>query len=157
MMAEGVERMDALYSRALAAGLFVHDSSLDMPLPPPAVDEEGEDKQADKPASTTVAMPLSISASDGTTLASALAQVRSIAGVQSVAEDPATGALITTYRGDVSALRAALAARGWTVDMSGGVLRISRSAVSVQPAPQPAPKPAASPPPAPQPAPAPGQ
>lgn len=153
MMAEGVERMDALYTRALAAGVFVHDSSLDMPLPPPPVEEASEEITRPEPASLTpVTMALSISARDGTTLTNALGQLRSISGVQSVAED-AGGALILTYRGDLSALRAALARGGWAVEMSGGVLRISRGVVPAAPAP--APQPGAPPPPAPPPTPAP--
>jgi hypothetical protein len=156
MMAEGVERMDALYARALSAGLFVHDRSLDTPLPPPPVEEEAPDV-AKPETGPPVAMPLLISANDGTTLASALAQVRSVAGVQSVAEQGETGALVVTYRGPLSALRAALAGRGWSVDTSGGVLRISRSAAPPQPAltPTPTPQPGPPPPPAQQPPPAP--
>jgi hypothetical protein len=146
MMAEGVERMDALYTRALAAGLFVHDSSLDMPLPPPPVEDSDDDAPERPVPGAPVTMSLSISASDGTTLTNALGQVRSIYGVQSIAED-ASGNLILTYRGDLSALRAALARGGWAVDMAGGTLRISRGAVTAAPPP---------PPPAPAPAPAPG-
>ena len=150
MMAEGVERMDELYTRALASGVFVHDPSLDMPLPPPPVEEETKDvAKTDKPASpTTVAMPLFISASDGTSLTNALGQLRSINGVLSVAED-SSGALIVTYRGDLAVLRETLARGGWAVSTGGGVLRISRGPAAA--APQPAP-----PPPAP-PAPSPGQ
>ena len=159
MMAEGVERMDALYTRALAAGVFVHDSSLDMPLPPPPVEEPDDDvTKTEPPASRVpVTMALSISARDGTTLANALGQVRSINGVRSVSED-ASGALILTYSGDLAALRAALARGGWTVDMSGGALRISRGFAPATPAPVPPPgAPAPSAPPAPAAAPTTGQ
>ena len=150
-MAEGVERMDELFTRALAAGVFVHDSSLDIPLPPPPVEEEAEADVA-KPTDAAVRLPLYISASDGTTLTNALGQIRSINGVQSIGESD-SGALIVTYRGDLGALRGALARGGWTVDLSGGVLRISRGAASAPPAAPspapPAPPPAAAPPPAP--------
>jgi hypothetical protein len=149
MMAEGVERMDALYTQAHAAGMFVHDTSLDIPLPPPPVEEPSEEIAKPDPASLApVTMALSISARDGTTLANALGEVRSIFGVQSVGED-ASGTLVVTYRGDLSALRAALARGGWAVDMSGGVLRISRGGAPAAPAPQPG----APPPPAPAPTP----
>ena len=152
MMAEGVERMDQLFTRALAAGVFVDDPSLDIPLPPPPV-EEDTDGSEDKPADRAVALPLFISASDGTTLTNALGQIRSINGVQSVGEG-ANGALIVNYRGDLAALRRALGAGGWSVDLSGGVLRISRGATASPPVAQPAPPPPA-PAPAPTPAPAP--
>ena len=158
MMAEGVERMDELYTQALNSGVFVHDRSLDPPPPPPRVEEEGDELVTEKPAAL-VSMPLSISASDGTTLNSALAQLRSIPGVQAISEDPANGNLILSYRGDLAVLASALVARGWSVDRSGGVLRMSRSAASPQPAPPAAPPPATPKPAVPQatPAPSPGQ
>ena len=150
MMAEGVERMDELFTRALAAGVFVHDTSLDIPLPPPPVEEEEE--VVGQSADRAVFLPLYISANDGTTLTNALGQIRSINGVQSVGER-ADGALIVNYRGDLAALRRALGAGGWSVDLSGGVLRISRGAA---PPPPPTTPPAPAPPaPAPVPAPAP--
>ncbi len=157
MMAEGVERMDELFTRALAAGVFVHDSSLDMPLPPPPVEEE-ETAPVDKPEDRSVALSLFVSAADGTSLTNAIGQIRSINGVQSVGEN-ASGALIVNYRGDLAALRRALSAGGWTVILSGNVLRIARGfAAPVSPPvgpPPPAPAPAPAPPPSP--APAPGQ
>ena len=42
-----------------------------------------------------------------------------------------TSLLSVTYRGDVSALRASLMARGWSVDYVGGVLQMSRSSAPV--------------------------
>ncbi len=144
MMAEGVDRMDELFTRALAAGVFVHDPSLDMPLPPPPVEEE----EVVKPDPTVlVSLPLFISASDGTTLIAALGQIRSIAGVEAISDRSGAGDLVVAYRGPLSALRSGLVARGWTVDLSGGALRISRGAVA--PAPPPPPAPPASPAPAP--------
>ena len=145
MMAEGVDRMDELFTRALASGVFVHDPSLDIPLPPPPVEEA----PVAKPSDQAVALPLFISASDGTTLTNALGQIRSIYGVQSVGEG-ANGALIVYYRGDLAALRRALGAGGWSVNLSGGVLRISRG-----PAPPPVAPPATPPPPPPAQPPAP--
>ena len=132
MMAEGVERMDELFTRALAAGVFVHDTSLDEPLPPPTVAELEEEVTPEPQA--LVSLPLFISATDGTTLISALGQIRSIAGVQAVSDRTGAGDLVVSYRGELSALRGALAARGWTVDLSGGVLRISRGAAPPAPA-----------------------
>ncbi|MDQ3074114.1 MAG: heavy-metal-associated domain-containing protein [Pseudomonadota bacterium] len=148
MMAEGVERMDALFTRALAAGVFVHDPSLDMPLPPPPPVEEAVVEI--KPViAALVSLPLFISASDGTTLVAALGQIRSIAGVEAITDRSGAGDLVVAYRGSLSALSRGLVARGWTVDLSGGALRISRPAAAPQP---PAP---ATPPPVPAPAPAP--
>jgi hypothetical protein len=147
MMAEGVDRMDELFTRALAAGVFVHDRSLDIPLPPPPVEEAVRETKPE--TGPLVSLPLFISASDGTTLIAALGQIRAIAGVEAVTDRSGGGDLVVAYRGALSTLRSGLVARGWTVDLSGGSLRISRGAASPQPA---AP---ASPPPAPAPAPAP--
>jgi len=147
MMAEGVDRMDELFTRALAAGVFVHDRSLDIPLPPPPVEEAVRETKPE--TGPLVSLPLFIFASDGTTLIAALGQIRSIAGVEAVTDRSGGGDLVVAYRGALSTLRSGLVARGWTVDLSGGSLRISRGAASPQPA---AP---ASPPPAPAPAPAP--
>jgi len=63
-----------------------------------------------------------------------LGQIRSIAGVQAVSDRTGAGDLVVSYRGELSALRGALAARGWSVDLSGGVLRISRGAAPPAPA-----------------------
>jgi hypothetical protein len=165
MMAEGVERMDELFTRALQAGVFVHDPSLDMPLPPPPVEEEEEKAPVAPvvdPSDRVTSFSLYVSAADGTTLTNAIGQIRSINGVQSVGESD-SGALIVTYRGDPAALRSRLVAGGWTVNLSGRVLSISRGfAAPAAPAPapaptQPAPAPAPAPAPTPQPAPAPRQ
>jgi hypothetical protein len=142
MMAEGVERMDEMFTRALAAGVFVHDTSLDQPLPPSPVEEVVEVKPE---TGALVTLPLFISASDGTTLIAALGQIRSIAGVQAITDRTGSGDLVVSYRGPLSALRSGLATRGWSVDLSGGALRISRGAVAVPPAPSPAPAPAPQP------------
>ena len=72
-------------------------------------------------------------------------------GSQSVGEG-ADGALIVNFRGDLGALRRALSAGGWSVNLSGDVLRISRGAVAAPPAR--AARAAAAPAPAPAPAPA---
>ena len=127
MMAEGVSRMDDLFTRALAAGIFVHDRSLDIPLPPPPLEEDdGADAVATGPAT---ALQLLVSAPDGSSLSSAIAQIRGINGVQAVTERSlaigGTSSLVVTYRGNASALRDQLMARGWAVTYVGGMLRVA--------------------------------
>ena len=68
----------------------------------------------------SVALPLYISATDGTTLVAALGQVRSVAGVEAVTDRTGGGDFVVNYRGKLSTLRSGLAARGWRVDLSGG-------------------------------------
>jgi hypothetical protein len=87
-------------------------------------------------------------------VAAAVSSVRGVAGVDAVSESSVaiggTSSIVASYHGDASALRAALMARGWSVDYEGGQLRLSRAA-----GPRPAPAlprvdplaPAAAPPP----------
>ena len=144
MMAEGVQRMDELFTRALVGGVFVHDPSLDPPPPPPTVEEEQVEEL--RPAATATNVPLLVTAPDAATLSAIVANIRGASGVQSVIERSValggTSSLMVSYRGSVSELRAALVARGWSVDEVGGFLRLS---VAPRPAPSPAPPP---PPPA---------
>jgi len=146
MMAEGVERMDELFTQALAAGVFVHDPSLDEPLPPPVVADPVA-RVAAPDTGALVSLPLFISATDGTTLIAALGQIRSVPGVEAVTDRSGAGDLVVSYRGALAALRSGLVARGWSVDLSGGALRISRGAAPppAPPPPQPAPPSGAGP------------
>ncbi len=143
MMAEGVARMDELFARGFAAGIYRHDPSLVTQLPPPPPEEEQE--VADRPTGPATVVQLLVAAPDAGTLSAAIGQVRSISGVGTVTETSiaigGTSRLLVTYRGDVSALRAALMARGWSVGYEGGMLRISRSAPAPAPVPPPQPVP----------------
>ncbi|HXG99436.1 MAG TPA: heavy-metal-associated domain-containing protein [Sphingomicrobium sp.] len=157
MMAEGVQRMDELYARALAAGVFVHDRSLDPPPPPPMIEEEVEE-QLEQSAVTMTAVPLLVTAPDAPTLSAIIANIRGAGGVQSVSERSialgGTSSLMVSYRGSVSQLRSALIARGWSVDEVGGFLRLSVARPAPAPAPGPTPpRPQPQPQPPPQPAP----
>ncbi len=147
MMNEGVQRMDQLFADALAAGIVRGDPSLIIQPPPPPPEELTAAAAPNGPATV---MQLLLSAPDSAALSGAIAQLRGIAGVDAVTERSlaigGTSTLFVTYRGDVSALRAALMARGWSVDYVGGMLRVSRRA----------PAPTLPSPPVPAPAPAPG-
>jgi hypothetical protein len=151
MMNEGVAKMDQLFASALAAGIIRGDPSLII-QPPPPVEEESEqpEPRATGPASV---VQLLLAAPDGAALSAGIAQIRSISGVDAVTERSlaigGTSSLLVTYRGDVSALRAALLARGWSVDYSGGMLRAARGPAPSAPAPAPSPTPALPPPAAP--------
>jgi hypothetical protein len=148
MMAEGVQRMDALFTRYLAAGQLSPDPSLIVPEPPPPPVEEEEER--DTPQATGPAFrPIQVVV---TSPYSPVGWLRSIPGVTSVQEIGST-VLVVNYRGTPGQLQAALAARGWQSDTATGVFRITGYA---PPRPQPAPPPPAAPtPPTQQPAPAP--
>lgn len=147
MMAEGVQRMDALFTRYLAAGQLSPDPSLIVPEPPPPPVEEEE--EAEKPQATGPTFrPIQVVV---TSPYSPVGWLRSIPGVTSVQEIGST-VLVVNYRGTPGQLQAALAARGWQSDTATGVFRITGYAPPPQPAPSPPPAPT---PPAPQPTPAP--
>ncbi|WP_294172805.1 heavy-metal-associated domain-containing protein [uncultured Sphingomonas sp.] len=145
MMAEGVQQMDALFTRYLAAGQLVPDPSLIVPEPPPPPAEE---EVTEKPQATgPVFRPIQVVV---TSPYSPVGWLRSIPGVTGVREIGST-VLVVNYRGTPGQLQAALAARGWQSDTATGVFRITGYA---PPRPQPAPPPPAPTPPAPQPTPA---
>lgn len=130
MMNVGVERMDALFTRALAAGMLTPDPSLIIPEPPPPPPEEEEPEEQAVTARTiqvVVASPYS-----------PVGWLRSIPGVSSV-QEIGSAVLVVTYRGTSGQLQSALAARGWQSDTSTGVFRITGYAPPAAPQLQPAP------------------
>ena len=127
MMNDGVQRMDALFSQALAAGWLTPDPTL-ITLPPPPPPEEFAETPAAVPASV---YQIQFYIRDSASLGAALARIRGISGVEAVGERSvaigAWGLLSVTYRGDISALRDQLMARGWSVEYVGATLRITGS------------------------------
>ena len=137
MMSEGVQRMDDLFTRALAAGELQRDPSLNIPEPPPLVEEE-------LPPALIEARTIQIQVPTPSdqTLNSAVAELRSIAGVEAAgiraANTPGWSLLLVRYRGTPASLGGALQARGWSVTAVGGSLRMVPTAPPpVQPQPQP--------------------
>ena len=143
MMAEGVQRMDRLFSDALAAGMLVRDPSLITIEPPPPVEEE-EDVEAEKQVAARVIQIQVVTPSEQT-FASAIGEIRGVPGVTSVSpRSTAIGGwslLLVNYRGEIGALGGALQARGWAVSNVGGTLRLTPAvpppADPSQPQPQP--------------------
>ena len=129
MMNVGVQRMDGLFTRALAAGMLTPDPSLIIPEPPPPPEEEEPEEEAitARTIQVVVASPYS-----------PVGWLRSIPGVNSV-QEIGSAVLVVTYRGTPGQLQSALAVRGWQSDTSTGVFRITGYAPPAQPQPQPAP------------------
>lgn len=152
MMAEGVRRMDELFSSALAAGRLQRDSSLDLP-PPPVLPELPVEKPA-APVNLVNSFQVQVSGSNVNFYNFAMAHLRTMAGVQSATPQQinpgGTSYILVTYRGTIAQLAAALSGRGWIVDFSGTVVRIHASS-DKPPAlpPPPVQPPAATPPPQP--------
>lgn len=140
MMELGVQRMDALFTRALAAGMLQPDPSLIIPEPPPPPEEEEEEERPATPTSRVIQIVV-------TSPYSPVGWLRSIPGVSSV-QEIGSAVLVVNYRGSPDQLRSALAARGWQSDTAGGVFRITGYAPPPVPQPQPAPPPTPAPAPA---------
>jgi hypothetical protein len=153
MMAEGVRRMDELFTTALAAGRLSRDSSLDLP-PPPILPELPQEQPVARPTSNSY--QVQISGNDVTVYNFGMAHLRTLPGLVSATPQQinptGTSYVLVAYRGDISQLAAALSARGWIIDFSGTVVRM-RSSSNEPPALPPPPQPAAPPQPAPQPQP----
>jgi hypothetical protein len=163
IMRAGVQRMDEMFAQALAAGRLERDSSLDIPLPPPAPEEIVEEAPP-PPKATTWTYQVQIVSPDVNIYNFAMAHLRTTSGVQQVVPvsiNPGGVSYVNvTYKGDLSVLRALLASRGWSVEQNGYILRMSSSgnapppmtppAPQPQPQPQPAQQPPATPPQRPQ-------
>ena len=142
MMNEGVQRMDALFTQALAAGLLTPDPTLITPPPPPPPEELVEAPTI-APATT---YQIQVFIRDSASLGGIVGRIRGISGVEAVGERSvavgAWGLLAVSYRGSTSALRDQLMARGWTVELVGVTLRITGTLATPPPAPMPTPAPA---------------
>jgi hypothetical protein len=151
MMAQGVQRMDQLFSQALAAGRLQRDESLNLP-PPPAIQLPPEEAPATA-LSLVNSYQVQVTGKNVNFYNFAMAHLRTLAGIDSATPQQinpgGTSYILVKYKGDISQLAAALRARGWVVDFSGTVVRIHSD--SDKPPAMPPPPPV-QPLPAPQPA-----
>jgi hypothetical protein len=152
MMVQGVQRMDALFAQALAAGRLVRDTSLNLP-PPPVLELPTEEvATVAKPTNTANAYQIQISAKDVKVYNFAMAHLRTLPGIVSATPQlinpNGTSYVLVAYHGDIGALAAALRARGWEADSSGTVIRLRANADNPPPIPPPPPTPQPQPPPA---------
>jgi hypothetical protein len=136
MMREGVARMDRLFATAHAAGAMQRDPTLNIPEPPPVIEEEEDE---------TNAYQVLIYAPDALTYNYAFATLRVMPGIESVSarniQIGGVSSVSATVRGDFARARAAMAARGWTVDVTGSTVRISNGPFRTgAPAPAPIPQ-----------------
>ena len=143
MMQKAVARMDSIYTAALAEGVLRTDTYLVLEKP-----VEKEDLPEETTADEALPVETDGSATTATPAAgiqsftvqynspdvdSVLATERAVAGVAGVQSASTTSLALggmsvmrVTFRGDLAALKAALAARGFKVQEGGGQLRISR-------------------------------
>ena len=147
LMDAGVARIDAAYTRALAAGRLTPDSSLAVEEPeiPEGYLRAGERRSADARASRPVeksvpdvptrpsaftAVTIQVDTPTAGSVGAAEGAIRGVAGVGSASvvglDVGGTSTLRVIYGGDPDALRAALVARGFVVEGGGTSLRIRR-------------------------------
>ena len=149
LMAEGVHRMDDMFAAALADGIVRGDPSL-ITQPPPPVEESILDTPSAANATTTIGastIQLVLASPNAGALGSAVAEIRSIAGVTAVSEPGAAAGgktvLSVTFQGDGAAFAAALRARGFAADSAGNSVRAARGTASAPAANSPSPPPPA--------------
>ena len=159
MMAQGVQRMDALFTEALAAGRLQRDESLN--LPPPPLPELPVVETPVAQVNVYNAYQVQVTGKNVNFYNFAMAHLRTLAGVDSATPQQinpgGTSYILVRYRGDITQLAAALRGRGWIVESSGTVVRLRSDSdkppamppppVEPPPAPQAATPPAAQPPP----------
>jgi hypothetical protein len=157
MMAEGAQRIDAIFASALAAGRLTRDPSLN--LPPPPVLPQPVQKAVEKPVNQFNSFQVQVSGNNVNFYNFAMAHLRTLPGIQSATPQQinpgGTSYILVTYKGSIADLAAALSGRGWVVDFSGTVVRMHANGDKPPPIPAPPPvqpPPAVPPPPAGQPA-----
>ena len=147
MMAQGTQRMDAIFAQALADGRLSRDPSLNLPPPPVQELPEQAPPPAAKPVNTVNAYQVQIMGNDVTVYNFAMAHLRTLGGVDSATPQQinpnGTSYVLVAYHGTIAQLAAALSARGWVADFSGTVVRMHPA--GNKPPPIPAPPPTAQP------------
>ena len=156
MMDEGVRRINAIYQSALSRGMLAPDQSLIVEEPIDESELTEVETTEDQPGSGGSQLPdnyvpsisptlnggepaaapsiqsfnVQYATPDAGAVTATESAVRSTGGVQGATTSSlalgGTSVMRVTFLGDREALRAALAARGFTVTDAGGALRISR-------------------------------
>jgi hypothetical protein len=141
LLDEGVRRLDAAYTAALAAGQLTADPSLLVEEPDLASLMAEEIEQATASLTepvTTTAVPMGAATSyqlqvdtpSAASVGQAELSVSRIPGVTSAITTSlalgGTSVMRVTFVGDPAALQAALQAQGWTVQGSGTTMRLTR-------------------------------
>jgi hypothetical protein len=143
MMEKAAARIDGIYTAALSAGQLRSDSYLvlekpvePVELPPVEAEVSGDAlavaESAPTPTATASVQSFTVqySSPDVESVSSTERAVAGVAGVQSASTSSlalgGTSVMRVSFRGDAAALKAALTARGFTVQEGGGQLRISR-------------------------------
>jgi hypothetical protein len=151
MMAQGAQRIDAIFAQAFTSGQLSRDPSLNTPAPPVQL---APAPVAPKPVNVVNAYQVQVTGNDVIFYNFAMAHLHTLPGVQSATPQQinpgGTSYILVSYRGSIDQLAAALRSRGWIAEAAGTVVRI-HSANDKPPALPPRPAPATTPQPAGQP------
>jgi hypothetical protein len=138
MMAQGAQRIDAIFAQALADGRLSRDPSLNTPAPPV---QEAPVVAPPKPANIVNAYQVQVSGHDVIIYNFAMAHLRTLGGVESATPEQinpgGTSYILVGYRGTIAQLAAALSARGWVVEFAGTVVKIHSATDKPPPLPAP--------------------
>ena len=142
LLDEGVKRIDAVYARALQGGMLVRDSSLTAEEPEISdalaeqIELAGSEGDDTTPTNGTpapvpaVTYTIRVETPSAASVSQAELSVRRIPGVTSALTTSlalgGTSLMNVTYVGDLIGLQQGLQAQGWSVQSSGGTIRISR-------------------------------
>jgi hypothetical protein len=150
MMALGAQRMDEIFSQALAAGRLQRDESLNLP-PPPVIELPVVEAPVTQ-VNLTNAYQVQVTGKNVNFYNFAMAHLRTLPGIESAVPQQinpgGTSYILVKYKGDISQLAAALRSRGWIVDSAATVVRLhsdSDKPPAMPPPPQPTPPPPAQP------------
>ena len=139
LLDEGVRRMDALYTRALAAGALAHDPALSPPPQPVAVPTDAVGDLIEQSggieelgtATGGITLNLQYDSPTASSVANTESALRGIAGVKAAATTSlalgGVSVMRVVYDGDPAALKAALESHGYQVLGSGQAMRIRRA------------------------------
>lgn len=136
MLDEGVRRIDEAYSAALRDGRLRYDTSLaSEPAAVPDLPEEAPPPAGDVPAAAlpggTSTFQIQIDTPDDASLVQAQAAIRAIPGVTAVNADSVALGGVSVMRvgfaGEPDAFRTALASAGYSVEDTGGGIRLRRA------------------------------
>ena len=153
MMAQGAQRIDAIFAQALADGRLSRDPSLNLPPPPIQQLPVVAAPSSPKPVNVANSFQVQIIGNDVNVYNFAMAHLRTVGGVDTATPQQinptGTSYVLITYHGTIAQLAAALSARGWIVDTSGTVIRMhpagDKPPALPAPPPPPQPKPAEQP------------
>jgi len=149
MLDQGIQRIDQAYQEALSSGVLKTDALLAYRPPEAKVEEIPTDEATDAPTpvpdaiDTNASLTIQVETPSAASVTASESAVRGVPGVRSATTTSlALGGISVmrvSYDGSIGSLRAALEARGWSVQEGPSVLRIRR------PSPQPNPSPSGDP------------